>query len=79
MFDSGMLHKLQKAKLYAGQPARIHLQDIQVELDGDNNRHIVSFHDGRWSCDCGFFRGHHTCSHVMAMEMALGDVAPHHA
>jgi hypothetical protein len=47
-----------------------------VEFDGNNGNHKVDFHDGHWHCDCDYFRGHHTCSHTMAMERVLGVMAP---
>ena len=79
MIDSGMIHKMQKAKTYAGEPERIHFQDLRVEFDGDNNQHTVEFHEGNWRCDCNYFRGHQTCSHVMALDRVLGVMAPHEA
>lgn len=76
MLDSGMINKIQKAKTYAAEPERIHFQRLQVEFDGNNGAHEVSFDEGQWRCDCGYFRTHHTCSHTMAMERVLGVMAP---
>ena len=76
MLDSGMINKIQKAKSYADQPERIHFKDLLVEFDGNHSRHTVEFHDGRWKCDCGYFHGHQTCSHVMALDRVLGVMAP---
>jgi hypothetical protein len=77
MYDSGMIHKFQKAKTYADEPGRIHFKDLRVDFDGDNNQHAVEFNDGEWSCDCSYFTSHRTCSHVMAMDRVLGVMAPH--
>lgn len=79
MFDSGMINKIQKAKMYADQPERIHFKDLTVEFDGNHSPHTVEFHEGRWRCDCGYFKSHETCSHVMAMDRVLGIMAPHPA
>ncbi|HET8657126.1 MAG TPA: SWIM zinc finger family protein [Longimicrobiaceae bacterium] len=79
MFDSGMINKVQKAKLYADEPERIHFTDLTVEFDGRNNPHTVQFHEGRWTCDCSYFHTHQTCSHVMALDRVLGVMSPHEA
>ena len=76
MLDSGMINKIQKAKTYASEPERIHFQSLKVEFEGNNGQHRVEFDDGHWRCDCDYFRGHHTCSHTMAMERVLGVMAP---
>jgi hypothetical protein len=76
MFDSGMINKIQKAKTYADEPERIHFEDLRVRFDGNHNEHVVEFHDGHWRCDCGYFRSHQTCSHVMALDRVLGVMAP---
>jgi hypothetical protein len=77
MLDSSMINKIQKAKAYASEPERIHFESLRVEFDGNNGHHAVEFHEGHWRCDCDYFRGHHTCSHTMAMERVLGCMAPH--
>lgn len=76
MLDSGLINKIQKAREYAEEPERIHFQDLRVQFDGKHNQHTVEFHEGQWQCDCGYFRGHQTCSHVMAMDRVLGVMAP---
>jgi len=77
MPDSGLISKFQKARLYADQPERIHIRALQVEFDGNHQNHVVEYAGGRWACDCEYFHGHHTCSHVMALDRVLGAVAPH--
>lgn len=76
MLDSGMINKIQKAKSYADQPERIHFEDLRVAFDGNHGPHNVEFHEGDWRCDCEYFRNHHTCSHVMAIDRVLGIMAP---
>ena len=79
MRDSGMINKIQTAKMYADEPERIHFKDLRVEFDGKNSPHTVEFHEGHWKCDCGYFQHHETCSHVMALDRVLGVMAPHEA
>lgn len=76
MLDSGLINKIQKAKSYADQPERIHFKDLRVAIDGNHAEHTVVFHEGDWRCDCEYFRNHHTCSHVMAIDRVLGVMAP---
>jgi hypothetical protein len=73
VIDSGTISKIQKARLYAEEKdQRIHFNAFNVELNGDNNNHNVSFDRGEWHCDCEFFKSHAHCSHTMAMERVLG-------
>jgi hypothetical protein len=76
MLDSGMINKIAKAREYATEPERIHIQRLEVEFDGKNGNHQVGFDDGHWHCDCGYFQTHQTCSHTMAMERVLGVMSP---
>lgn len=76
MLDSGMVNKIQKAREYASEPERIHFRALEVEFDGRNGNHSVDFRDGRWHCDCDYFRSHRTCAHTMTMERVLGVMAP---
>jgi hypothetical protein len=70
--DSGMIGKIEKAKRYAEQPDRIAFKEFQVIVKGDHDAHLVSFVDGQWSCDCGFFARRGVCSHTMTLERVLG-------
>ena len=79
MLDSGMINKIQKAKMYADEPERIHIRELRVDFDGKNSPHKVEFRQDRWTCDCGYFRNHRTCSHVMAIDRVLGVMAPSEA
>ena len=69
--DSGVIRKREKAKRYAEQRERIHIQALTVTFEGDNNPHTVLFQNGAWQCDCDFFKTRQTCSHTMALEMIL--------
>ena len=70
--NSGMTHKIIKARQYAEQPERIHIHTLAVDLDGDDRRHRVELVEDRWSCDCEYVQGHRLCAHTMAMERLLG-------
>ena len=74
--DYGMIGKIQKAKRYAEERDRIHFHSFSVTLEGENNPHTVSFDDGKWDCDCHFFRTRGRCSHTMALEIILEKMIP---
>ncbi len=74
--DYGMIGKIQKAKRYAEERDRIHFHSFSVTLEGENNPHTVTFDDGKWDCDCDFFRTRGRCSHTMALEIILEKMIP---
>jgi len=69
--DYGMIGKIDKAKRYAQERNRIHIEALTVTFEGENNPHTVHYENGEWQCDCDFFRSRGRCSHTMAMEMIL--------
>jgi hypothetical protein len=69
--DYGMIGKIEKAKRYAEERNRIHLESLKVTFDGENNNHTVQFNQNRWECDCDFFHSRGVCSHTMALERIL--------
>ncbi len=69
--DTGMIGKIQKSKQYASERERIKINSLSVTFQGRNNEHQVSFQDGKWICDCGFFQTRERCSHTMALERIL--------
>jgi len=74
--DTGMIGKLQKAKMYAAEPERIKFEQLQVRFDGTNNDHVVTLTDGAWQCTCDFFITRQRCSHTMALEILLEKMLP---
>lgn len=74
--DYSMIGKIQKAKRYAEERDRIHIESLTVTFDGDNNPHTVQFANGIWQCDCSFFQARGRCSHTMALEMILEGMIP---
>ena len=69
--DYGMIGKIEKAKHYAEERERIHINTFQATFNGENNPHTVTFETGVWRCDCGFFETRGLCSHTMALERIL--------
>jgi len=69
--DSGMIGKIEKAKRYAEEKDRITLNNFQATFKGDNNDHVVHYEQGKWVCDCSFFKTRGVCVHTMALEMVL--------
>ena len=74
--DYGMIGKIEKAKRYAQERKRIHLNAMTVTFEGENNNHNVVYKDGVWQCDCDFFQTRSRCSHTMALEMILDGLVP---
>ena len=69
--DSGMIGKIEKAKRYAEEKDRITLNTFQATFKGDNNDHVVQYEQGKWTCDCEFFKTRGVCVHTMALEILL--------
>lgn len=74
--DYGMIGKIEKAKRYAEERNRIRFEQFRVIFEGDNNLHTVQFEQGRWQCDCDFFKTRAVCSHTMALERILEGMIP---
>jgi hypothetical protein len=72
--DSGMIGKILKAKQYAEERDRIEFSQFSVIFHGENSDHQVTYHEGKWSCQCNFFASHGVCSHTMALERILEDM-----
>jgi hypothetical protein len=74
--DYGMIGKIDKAKRYAEERDRIHIQSLKVTFEGENNPHTVDLKSGKWQCDCDFFQSRGRCSHTMALEIILNGMLP---
>jgi hypothetical protein len=74
--DYGMIGKIEKAKRYAQERNRIHVESFRATFDGDNNPHTVEYREGQWKCDCDFFLSRAVCSHTMALERILEGMLP---
>ncbi len=62
---------VEKAKRYSEEHDRIRIKSFDVIVKGNNGDHHSGFQDGKWTCDCSFFRSRGACSHTMAMERIL--------
>ena len=63
-----------KARQYAAErDQRIHVISFEVQIDGDNANHLVSYNRGNWHCDCEEFVRRGICAHAMAMEEVMGE------
>jgi hypothetical protein len=74
--DYGMIGKIEKAKRYAQERDRIHIENLKVTFDGANNSHTIHLQDGVWQCDCDFSQTRGRCSHTMALEIILEGMLP---
>jgi hypothetical protein len=74
--DSGMIGKIQKAKRYAQERERFHIESLVISVDGTNNAHRVTLEDGKLKCTCDFFQTREFCSHTMALEEILKEMEP---
>ena len=74
--QSSLIRKVEKAKTYARERHRMHVDGLHVTFQGENSEHDVAFQDGKWSCNCDFFGGWQVCSHTMALERVLDGMVP---
>ena len=74
--DYGMIGKIEKAKRYAEERNRIHFLSFTVMFNGQHDKHIVTYNDNTWHCDCNFFQTRGVCSHTMALERILESMIP---
>jgi hypothetical protein len=73
---SSLISKIEKARRYASERHRLHVDHLQVTVHGENNDHQVTLEDGAWHCTCDFFEGWKVCSHTMAIERILEGMVP---
>lgn len=77
--NSGLIGKIDKAKKYASERHRMHVASMQVDFDGENEKHHVALEDDHWRCSCDFFDGWGACAHTMALERVLAGMIPQQA
>ncbi|MPZ12954.1 MAG: hypothetical protein GEU73_00750 [Chloroflexi bacterium] len=73
---SSLIGKIQKAHLYAEEPDRIEVREFSARFRGEHDSYVVAYRDGHWSCTCSFFPQWGVCSHTMATQRVLGEIAP---
>lgn len=71
---STYVSKIEKARRYAEEPERVQFRTFKATIRGGHDDHHVAMAGDEFTCDCHFFEGHGTCSHVMAMQRILGDM-----
>ncbi len=74
--NSSLIGKIEKAKRYAQERDRIHIESLQVQFRGENDSHEVKLEGGAWHCTCDFFAGWGLCSHTMALERVFEGMLP---
>lgn len=74
--NSSLIGKIEKAKRYAQERNRIHVQGLRVQFDGENDRHEVALEGETWRCSCDFFAGWGACAHTMALERVMEGLVP---
>jgi hypothetical protein len=74
--QSSLIGKVEKARVYAGERHRMKIDGLHVAFHGENSDHEVSLLDGKWSCNCDFFKSWDVCSHTMALERILEGMVP---
>lgn len=75
--DSSMIGKIEKAMQYSKEPDRVTFTQFSLKFNGDHTTHLVTYDDGQWTCDCGFYATRGVCSHTMTLERVLmGMVKP---
>lgn len=74
--QSSLIGKIEKARVYASEPHRMHVDNLKVTFDGENGPHDVSIADGAWHCNCNFFGTWQVCSHTMAIERVMAGMVP---
>jgi hypothetical protein len=79
LMHSSLIGKIQKAHLYAEEPARVEVQEFTASFRGEHDMYDVTFHEGQWKCTCTFFPQWGVCSHIMATQRLMGPIAPHDA
>jgi hypothetical protein len=74
--DSAMIGKIEKAMRYANEPERVQFTDIEVNFKGEHDTYRVTYHQGKWHCQCLFFQKRGVCSHTMTLERLLRGMIP---
>ncbi|MGH3974643.1 MAG: hypothetical protein ACRDS9_15135 [Pseudonocardiaceae bacterium] len=67
--------KHHKAQRYTNEPDRFRVDAFRVTMKSEHGDRVIGFETGVWSCTCDFFAGYRTCSHVMALDLILGEQA----
>ncbi|RIK21458.1 MAG: hypothetical protein DCC53_07085 [Chloroflexi bacterium] len=70
--DYSLIGKIQKAKEYAEDPARVTFNSLKVEFRGDSDIYTISLGPDGWHSTDRGFQKYGISPHVMAMERLFG-------
>lgn len=76
---SSLIGKIEKAKRYAQERDRVTFIEFTANFRGENDKHTLSYKQGKWHCSCQFFSGWRLCSHTMALQRILVEMLPKEA
>lgn len=66
-FINLLIKKIDKARGYINEPDRFTRKDSGIEIRSEHGtRNLVSL-NGKWECDCNFFKKNKICSHSIAV------------
>lgn len=74
--QSSLIGKIEKAKRYAEEPERVAISSFSAVFRGENDSHVVGLSEGKWHCNCHFFKEWGECVHVMTLQRLLGQMLP---
>jgi nucleoside-triphosphatase THEP1 len=66
IFVIALLKKIQKAKLYAQEPDKFIRKGKFIVLHSEHGIRTLTAQNGKWKCDCDFYKENQICSHVIA-------------
>lgn len=74
--NSSMIGKIEKAHRYAQETDRVTFDTFDATIRGDNDDYHVTLSQEGWNCSCHTFQNTtlDTCSHIMAMQLMLGEM-----
>ncbi len=72
--NSSMISQVEKANKYTDERHRVKFTHFTAVFAGENHDHTLTYEQGKWHCDCNFFKSHSWCSHAVALERILSEM-----
>ena len=69
--NSSLIGKIEKAQRYEHEPERVNITGLTADFRGEHSTYHLSLDGNHWQCNCSFYSGYGTCSHVMALQRIL--------
>ncbi|MEJ0054006.1 MAG: nucleoside-triphosphatase [bacterium] len=66
VFITQLLKKIEKARKYSSEPERFTRTESGIELHSEHGTRTLVHTEGKWHCDCEFFKRYGICSHAIA-------------